>query len=94
MTSSSNDMASIVAEAARKTGRGVITADSTRQIFDMLSLGLEDVDITIVDICSSVHSLAILETLSYWQAAPPVRWLKLMKQKRHQSFADTAQRLV
>jgi hypothetical protein len=54
------------------TGRGVITAESTRQIFDMLSLGLEDVDITIVDICSSVHSLAILEALSYSQAAPPV----------------------
>ena len=72
VTSSGNDLATIVAEAASKTGRDLITPDSTRQIFDMLSLGLEDVDITIVDICSSVHSLAILEALSYSQAAPPV----------------------
>jgi DNA-binding NarL/FixJ family response regulator len=72
VANSGNDLAGIVAEAASKTGRGVITAESTRQIFDMLSVGLEDVDITIVDICASVHSLAILEALSYSRAAPPV----------------------
>ena len=72
VTSSGNHLASTIAKAARKTGRGVITADSTRQIFDLLSFGLETVDIAIVDICASVHSLAILEALTYSQTAPPV----------------------
>jgi DNA-binding response OmpR family regulator len=72
VTSSGNDLLEVIAEAARKTGRGVITADSTRQIFDILSLGLDDVDIAIVDTCASIHSLAVLEALSYLQTAPPV----------------------
>jgi hypothetical protein len=62
----------VVGEAARKTGRGMTRADSTRQIFEILSLGLDDIDIAIVDICANIHSLAILEALTYSQAAPPV----------------------
>ena len=72
VTSSGNHLASTIAKAARKTGRDVITADSTRQIFDLLSFGLETVDIAIVDICASLHSLAILEALTHSQTAPPV----------------------
>ena len=72
VVSSNNYLARIVTQAARQTGRGVTIADSTQQIFKMLSLGLANVDIVILEICASLHSLAILEALSYSQAAPPV----------------------
>ena len=72
VVSSNNYLARIVTQAARQTGRGVTMADSTQQIFKMLSLGLVNVDIVILEICASLHSLAILEALSYSQAAPPV----------------------
>ena len=66
------DVEAAVADAARKTGRGIRKASSSRQTFEILSLGLEDVDLAIVDLDPSLHSLAILEALDYSQAAPPV----------------------
>ena len=66
------DLEAIVTEAARKTGRGIRKASSSRQTFEILNLGLEDVDLAIVDLDPSLHSLAILEALDYSQAAPPV----------------------
>jgi hypothetical protein len=72
VTSSANNLVGAVGEAARKTGRGLRTADSCRQTFEILSSGLHDVDLAIVDIATSLHSLAILEALNYSEAAPPV----------------------
>ena len=66
------DLDTTVTEAARKTGRGIRKASSSRQTFEILNLGLEDVDLAIVDLDPSLHSLAILEALDYSQAAPPV----------------------
>lgn len=66
------DLNATVTEAARKTGRGVRKAGSSRQTFEIFDLGLEDVDLAIVDLDPSLHSLAILEALDYSEAAPPV----------------------
>jgi DNA-binding response OmpR family regulator len=72
VTNSNNGLSSVVAVAARQTGRGLKEANSARRSFEILKLGLDDVDIAVVGIDASLHSLAILEALSYWQTAPPV----------------------
>ena len=72
VTSGGTDLVSTVGEAVRKTGRSLRKADSCRRTFEILSLGLEDVDLAIVDIGASLHSLAILEALNYSDTAPPV----------------------
>ena len=67
-----NELNTTVAEAARKTGHGIRNASSSRDTFEILGLGLEDVDLAIVDVDPSLHSVAILEALNYSEAAPPV----------------------
>ena len=61
-----------IAEAVKQTGRGLRKASSSRQAFEILCMGLGDVDLTIVDLDPGVHSLAILEALDYSGTAPPV----------------------
>src|SRR5512133_1119946 len=61
-----------VAEAARKTRHGIRNASSSRDTFEILGLGLDDVDLAIVDVDPSLHSVAIVEALKYSEAAPPV----------------------
>jgi DNA-binding response OmpR family regulator len=61
-----------VAEAARKTGHGIRNASSSRNTFEILGLRLDDVDLAIVDVDPSLHSVAILEALNYSEAPPPV----------------------
>jgi len=60
-----------VDEAAGKTGRCLRKADSCRQTFEVLNVGLDDVDVVIVEVDASLHSIAILEALNYSKAAPP-----------------------
>jgi DNA-binding response OmpR family regulator len=66
-----NDLNNIVAEAAKKTGHGIRGATTSRETFEILNLGLDHVDLAIVDVDPILHSLAILETLNYSDAAPP-----------------------
>lgn len=57
------------------TGRGRDGDPKTtgkEDTFDVLSLALEDIDLAIVDIGAGVQSLAIVETLSHREPAPPV----------------------
>lgn len=57
------------------TGRGRAGDAKTtgkEDTFDVLSLALEDIDLAIVDIGAGVQSLAIVETLSHREPAPPV----------------------
>ena len=61
-----------VAEAARKTGHGIRNASSSRNTFEILGLRLDDVDLAIVDVDPSLHSVAILEALNYSEVAPPI----------------------
>ena len=72
VTSCGTDLVSTVGKAVRKTGRSLRQVEGCRQTFEILSLGLEDVDVAIVDIGTSLHSLAILEALNYSETAPPV----------------------
>jgi DNA-binding response OmpR family regulator len=61
-----------IADAARQTGRGLRTASSNREAFEILCMGLDDVDVAIIDLDPGVHSFAILDALDCSEAAPPV----------------------
>lgn len=65
------DSNAIIADAVRQTGRGLRHASSSREVFEILCMGLDDVDVVIVDLDPGVHSLTILEALDYSQTAPP-----------------------
>jgi DNA-binding response OmpR family regulator len=67
-----NDLSATVAEAATKTGHGVGMASSSCNTFEILGLGLDDIDLAIVDVDPSLHSIAILEALKDSDAWPPV----------------------
>lgn len=57
------------------TGRvGASDAKTTRKedTVDVVSLALEEIDLAIVDIGTGVQSLALVETLSHREPAPPV----------------------
>jgi len=61
-----------IADAANQAGRSLRRVSSSRQALEILAMGLEDVDVVIIDIDPGVHSLALLEALDYSQVAPPV----------------------
>jgi DNA-binding response OmpR family regulator len=67
-----DELNTTVAEAATKTGHGIRNASSSRNTFEILGLGLDDVDLAIVDVDPNLHSVAILEALNYSDAAPTV----------------------
>jgi DNA-binding NarL/FixJ family response regulator len=46
--------------------------DSTENTFDVLSLGLDDINLAIVDLGANTQSLAIIEALTHTKPAPPV----------------------
>lgn len=72
VTNGGDDLNGTVAEAARKTGRGVREASTSRNTFEILEAGLDDVDLAIVDVDPILHSFAILEALNHSEAAPPI----------------------
>ena len=45
---------------------------SAENTFDILSLGLKDIDLAIVDLGANTQSLAIVEALTHTKPAPPV----------------------
>jgi DNA-binding NtrC family response regulator len=63
---------SVIADAAARTGHGLRHANSGREAFETLRSGLDDIDLVIIDIDPGMHSLTILEALSYCKTAPPV----------------------
>jgi len=46
--------------------------DRAQSTFDILSLGLHDIDLAIVDLGADIHSIAIIEALTHRQPAPQV----------------------
>jgi DNA-binding response OmpR family regulator len=72
LVADADELSAMVAEAARKTGHGIRTASTCSNTFEILGLALDDVDLAIVDVDSSLHSVAILEALNDWDAGPPV----------------------
>lgn len=62
----------VVSEAAVRSGRGLQHASSSRDACQILSFGLEDIGVIIIDLEPGIHSLSILEAISYCKTAPPV----------------------
>jgi DNA-binding response OmpR family regulator len=63
---------SAIADAAAQTGHGLRHASSGREAFAILKVSLADVDLVIIDVDPGIHSLSILEALSFSRTAPPV----------------------
>jgi DNA-binding response OmpR family regulator len=51
---------------------GEVNTDRAQNTFDILRLGLNDIDLAIVDLGADMQSLAIVEALTHTQPAPPV----------------------
>ena len=62
----------VIANAAARTGHGLLHASSGREAFEILRTGLDDVDLVIIDVDPGIHSLTILEALSFSKSAPPI----------------------
>ena len=67
--SSSN---SVIVNAAVEAGRGLRHASSSQEAFDILAEGLDNIDVVIIDVDPGIHSLSVLEAISYRKTAPPV----------------------
>jgi DNA-binding NtrC family response regulator len=67
--SSSN---SVIANAAVEAGRGLRHASSSHDYFEILADGLDNIDVVIIDVDPGIHSLSVLEALSYRKTAPPI----------------------
>jgi len=67
--SSSN---SVIAEAALEAGRGLRHASSSQEAFEILAGSLDDIEVVIIDVDPGIHSLSVLEAISYRKVAPPV----------------------
>jgi hypothetical protein len=72
VTSADSDLIGVVETATRQTGRGVKTANSARKTFEILDVGLDDVDVAVVEMDASLHSVAVVEALNGLPAGPPV----------------------
>jgi hypothetical protein len=72
VTSADSDLIGVVETATRQTGRGLKTANSARKTFEILDVGLDDVDVAVVEMDASLHSVAVVEALNGLPAGPPV----------------------
>ena len=61
----------LVSLAAMKTKHRVIRAKTSREAFHVLSGGLDDVDVIVVDVDPGVHGLAVLEAIDVSQRVRP-----------------------
>ena len=67
--SSSN---SVIADAAVEASRGLRHASSSHEAFATLADGLDDIDVVIIDVDPGIHSLSVLDAITYRKTAPPV----------------------
>jgi DNA-binding response OmpR family regulator len=72
VTNSGDDLNDTVAKAASKTKLGIRETSTSRNTFEILEPGLDDVDLAIVNVDPILHSLTILEALNDSEAAPPI----------------------
>jgi DNA-binding NtrC family response regulator len=66
------DTSSSVLEAASLTNLDVRFARTSRDLFQMIQAGLDDVAVVVLDVDPGVHGMAVLEALDAWASAPPV----------------------
>lgn len=59
-------------DLTKKGASAEVKTDRAQNTFDILSLGLNDIDLAIVDLGPSTQNLAIVEALTHSQPAPPV----------------------
>lgn len=59
-------------DLTRQGASGEVKSDGAQNRFDILSLGLNDIDLAIVDLGANMQGLAIIEALTHTQPAPPV----------------------
>lgn len=62
----------IVEAVAKQSGFRLRKVSSTRQAFEILATGLDNVDVVIIDLDPGIHSLTILEAIGGHPVAPPV----------------------
>ena len=67
--SSSN---SVIANAAVEAGRGLRHASSSQDAFKILADHVDNIDVVIIDVDPGIHSLSLLEALSFRKTAPPI----------------------
>ena len=63
---------SLIKEAAHQTGHEVLCLPVSQQTREILNCALDEVDLAIVEIGTSVHSVAILEALSDSRCMPVI----------------------
>jgi len=66
------DTSGATLEAARIAGLDVRCARTSRELFEMIQAGLDDVAVVVLDVDPGVHGMAVLEALDAWALAPPV----------------------
>ena len=62
----------LVSLAAMKTKHRVIRAKTSREAFHVLSAGLDEVDVIVVDVDPGVHGMAVLEAIDVSPTSPSV----------------------
>ena len=67
------------ADLTKRGAPGAMKTNGAPNTFDVLSLGLNDIDLAIVDLGASETNLAIVEALTHSQPAPPV--IALLEEK-------------
>ena len=67
--SSSNN---VIAAAAIETGHGLLHASRSHEAFEILADDMDNIDVVIIDVDPGIHSLSVLEALSYRETAPPI----------------------
>lgn len=68
----SNSSIGVIADAADRTGHDLRHARTSREAFEILNRGFDDVDLIIVDVDPGIHALSVLEAIGSCQKAPPV----------------------
>lgn len=66
------DTASSVLQAASLTNLNVRFARTSRDLFQLIQAGLDDVAVVVLDVDPGVHGMAVIEALDAWGPAPPV----------------------
>lgn len=66
------DFAPVALKAVIETGHGLRTAGSSREAFRILSDGIHNVDVIIIDLDPGVHGLALLSALEVCDKSIPV----------------------
>src|SRR5947207_11523026 len=83
------DTASVVGSAAALLNLDVRFARTSRELFQLIPNGLEEVAVIVLDVDPGVHAMAALEALDVWRPAPPVIVLSSLEEAHLHPVAIT-----